>query len=223
MDRSPAQLARRYALAAFLAFHVAAVVVPSLPAPVFGDDRRGYESKEGQRELTRWRLALGRVGVTVTNDELAEHTLRVSRAWLAARRNCLRPFKPYKEYAGVRQSWRMFSGVNEEPDRLSVEVKVDGEWTLIFRAGEDESWNRSLLRHEFGRSMLSRYGEERRYGSRFKQFAKFLAVRAADDFPDAERLRVTIDRVENPSPAERRAGAVATFRRAKRKSVAIPR
>ncbi len=197
---------RRILLAIFLAYHVAAVVLASLPAPRGANRAGNYKDPVVQAELKSWSEALARLGVQRSPKELQRWMIGVSSGWLAAREASLVPFQPYYRYLGTKQSWRMFAGADPKPPRLRIEVSHGTERETVSLGDAAPAWRAKQLRHEMGRSVLARYAKPARYKAAWRGLGHHLAREAAADFPDASELHITIERVPIPSPKQARDG-----------------
>jgi len=113
-----------------------------------------------------------------------------------------KPFKPYTEYAGVRQRWRMFVAPHRHPATLHVEVQENEQWRTVYVARSSEhTWRGLELDHTRARSMLFRYAW-REYRGHYRRFAHYVARWAAEDFPNAAKVRVRWYGFRTPSPEE---------------------
>ncbi|MCA9572454.1 MAG: hypothetical protein KC656_31660 [Myxococcales bacterium] len=100
----------------------------------------------------------------------------------------------------------MFVAPHVHPARLRVEVEDASGWHAVYEARSDEAtWRRAFFDHFRMRSVTFRYAWPP-FRKPYDAFAAWLADRAADDFPDATRVRVSYTKRRSPSPEEVRAG-----------------
>lgn len=196
----------RALLIVLLLFHGCTVVGLSIPAPSGGNVKRNYERPLVKAELERLSSSLRQFGYEGSPKELGESLFRLSTVWLSTRKKVLSPFVPYAKFAGTRQGWIMFGVANRTPERLHVEIGTEAGWRTLFLGDEREGWRGGLLRHELSRSMLFRYAAPKAYDKSFESFARWVAGKVGEDFPDVRRVRVRLETIRSPSPAERRSG-----------------
>ena len=133
-----------------------------------------------------------------------------TRSWLVSRARLKRttdaPFRPYAEWLGVRQSWRLFVAPQRYPVRVEVSIREGDTWTLVYQSRSDEhTWRAGQLnRYRLRRAMFQTSWERER--AAFKTFCDWIADQAARDFPDAEEVMIRQLRYRTPAPAEARAG-----------------
>jgi hypothetical protein len=180
--------------AAFVLFHVVAITVMSIPAPVGGMEEARWATPAGKRELHQWAEALG------TSDQaLRDVVWKAGGAWLSFRNDLVAPFRPYLVYTGSRQSWRMFSMVSHEQGQLAISVDRGNGREPVFVSYEHELWRRTELRQERTRTILNDFfGRESK--SVWPGFVDRLADWAREDFPDAKTLEVEISTRPTPDP-----------------------
>jgi hypothetical protein len=191
----------RHLRAAFVLFHVVAITVMSIPAPVGGMEEARWATAAGKREIHHWAEAVRGVGLDVSDAALRDLVWQAGTAWLSFRNDVVAPFRPYLVYTGSRQSWRMFSMVEHEQGRLAVYVDRGNGREPAFVTYEHEVWRRTELRQERTRTILGDF-----YGRESKRvwpgFVDRLADWAREDFPDAKTLEVEISTRHTPEPGE---------------------
>ena len=181
--------------------HVLAVVVLSSPDLSGGMNRKAWDAPMVEAEFAAWaeRFDMG-------TDELQDRAWTVAVSWVEARDTLLTPFEPYHEYLGVRQRWRMFAAPNRVPARIAIAVEIDGEWRLIYEARSPEhTWRADTLHRERLRVPINLAAWRHNRGL-YKKLIEWIADRAAEDFPEASRVRVFYLRAKTPTAKELRAG-----------------
>lgn len=192
--------------AALILLHLFAIVLMAIPAPVGADRASNYENPQARRELAQIADTLGRIGVEVTDEQIAAFSLGLSKRVMALRHVALTPFRPYYSLFGTRQGYRMFSGVALYGHRLHVQVEEVGEWRTLYLARDREhSWRGAAWDNELSRSMLYRYSDKR-YLRRYNAITEYIAREVAVDYPLATRVRISWLHGPLQSPAEARAG-----------------
>lgn len=211
---SPRQSVLRYARALFVVFHVVAITLMASPSAGGGMNRAAWNTPTVQDEFEVWASRLRDWGLGLSAEQLKDTLWGFVVQYEAGRREALRPFGPYLRTTGSVQSWRMFVAPHRYPGRLVVEVRRQGEpfeHVYVARSGE-HTWMRAPLDHTRMRSAVFRYAWKHIRRGRV-HFVDWLAREAAEDFPDAERIRVSFERFRTPSAAETRAGVVPKTRR----------
>jgi hypothetical protein len=187
--------------AAFVLFHVVAITIMSIPAPVNGMNEKQWSTPAGRRELHGWADVVRSVGLDVTDDAFRQFVWEVGNSWLSFRNDVVAPFRPYLIYTGSRQSWRMFSMVEHEEGRLAVYLERNGTREPLFVTYEHEVWRRAQLRQERTRTILGDFYAQDSKRS-WSGFVDRLADWAREDFPDGERLVVELGIRPTPAPGE---------------------
>jgi hypothetical protein len=202
----PAQRAWPHLRAAFFLFHVVAVTLLALPAPSGGMDRRTWSDPTVKAEFDAWRGRLAAIGVELDARSFEDQLFASASAFMDLRAQVLAPFKPYHLYFGTWQSWRMFIAPHTHPTRLEIAVREGEAWrTVFFERSAEATWMRDVLDNDRMRSALFRYAWKN-YASTWKEFGGWVAQRAAEDFPDADAVRLRYYRTTTRSAAEVRAG-----------------
>jgi hypothetical protein len=199
----------RQAVAVFVALHLFAVTVCALPAVGSGLNRTAWKQPTVQGEFEAWTRRLNGWGFTLTRAELEERLWDFASAHEAARSAVLAPFRQYFVICGTWQGWRMFVAPHRFPARLEIDVERNGRWETVYAARSSEhTWLGSMLDHDRFRAALFRHGWEM-YRPQRLQFANWVSRRAAEDFPDAQRVRVSFQRYQTRSPEQVIAGVPA--------------
>ncbi len=188
--------------AAFVIFHVAAVLLGSVPAPEGGMRKAAWQDPTVKDELSAWAGRVRSVGLEVSDEDFQERLWDLAVGYSQLRESVLAPFQPYYRRLGVNQSWRMFIAPHRYPARLHIEVREGGAWRTVYTARSREAtWRAHQLDHDRMRSAVFRYAWAS-YGRSWRQLSDWLALRAAEDFPDATAVRLRYFKQKSPSPAE---------------------
>jgi len=186
--------------------HVLAVVLVALPAPEGGMNRASWADPTVQAEFQAWADRLGALGLDLGPEEIEQQAWTLAQAWTKGRNVVLKPIRPYTRYLGTNQPWRMFVAPHTHPSRLHIELREAEGWRTIYIARDPTlDWRADQLGHDRARSALFRYAWPG-YSRSWKQLSRWLAERAAEDFPQATHLRLRFARQQSPSPEEVRAG-----------------
>ena len=214
LDTLPGMLARLWPhiRALIIAVHVFAVAAMAFPSPSGGMNRRAWSNPTVQAEFSAWADRLTAMGRPTTTAELEEHLWGWAQGYMANRNAIIKPFRPYYRYCGTDQSWKMFVAPHRNPARLHVEIR-DAEslaWRPVYVArSREHDWMADALNVERFRAALFRYAWKQYRGS-YRQFARWLGRHAATDFPGADRLRTSWERIHTLHPKKIRAGASQT-------------
>ncbi len=183
--------------------HLLAVGLLALPdARGIEESRASWANPTVQAELRAWSSRLSAVGWQTDPTTLRNDVLAVATSWNATVTTLRTPVQPYEDLLGVRQRWRMFVVPHRYPAKLHVDILEDGRWRTVYAArSPDHRWRGAQLDDVRVRAMLFRYGWER-YRREYRAFARWLARRAGEDFPSAERVRIRWWGYRTPSPRE---------------------
>jgi len=187
---------------AFVTFHLVAITLAALPAPPQSLKREDLATGEEAANVAAWSDRLNRLGWAVSPSELEEALWKAAENFSRIRKRILAPFQPYYKFCGTGQGWKMFVGPHHNPSRLHVEIRENGHWRPVYIEGSREhNWLRSRLNHEHWRTVLitAVYFEKEQT---LQQFVRWAAKHAAQDFPDADKLRLRVYTFRTPSPEE---------------------
>lgn len=186
--------------------HILAVTLMALPAPGGAMSRSAWKEPTVQAEFAAWRARLASWGWETTPTEFEDGLWEVSVNLMRGREVVLAPFDPYYRYCGTWQSWRMFVAPHTHPSRLYVDVLREDDWEPVYvgRSAEHD-WMATFFDHDRVRSATFRYAW-RKYAGTYTPFTKWIAKRAAEDFPAAEKVRVRYQKGPTPSPEQTLSG-----------------
>lgn len=192
----------RQARAIFVAAHLVAVGLAAIPAPVGGMSRAAWKQPTVRGEIEAWAQRLG-----MQTDTLEQGLWDIAVDVMAVRRVALRPFQVYYHRLGAQQSWRMFVAPHRHPSRLHIDLWEGEDWRNVYvQTTAGEHWLEDILEGDRFRSALFRYAWPQ-YRGPYRHLARWVALRAQEDFPDATRVRLRWHRLATPPPGELRAGA----------------
>ena len=179
--------------------HLVAITAVAFPAPV-GMRRTDLENPDVKAAIEAWRGVAGTFGVEVDPDEFRETLWTAGNGMLDARRSALEPFAPYYRYAGTRQSWSMFGYLNHTPARLEIHIDHGTGWEPLFIARTTaHTWRAHQFDQERFRGLVNAFSW-RQGRSKLRKVADWVAIRAAADFPEAERVRLRMHARPLPDP-----------------------
>ena len=183
--------------------HIVAVFLLALPdARGIEQSRASWNNPTVQAELAAWTRRLAALGWQTDPQTLQQDVLAVARSWNATVTTLRTPVQFYEDHLGVRQRWRMFVAPHRYPAKLHVDLLDDGRWRTIYEARSPEhDWRGAQLDQMRTRAVLFRYGWER-YEREYRALARWIARRAGEDFPSAERVRIRYWGYRTPSPEE---------------------
>lgn len=192
--------------AALIGLHIVAVVLLSLPSSGSLLQRRNWDLPTTQRAFTAIAARLRWLGVDSSKD-FEDRLWRFTEGYVGVRDTIAKPFSYYSELAGVREGWRMFSRPRKHPIALEIAVDRSRGFQPIYRphSKEYDFWGRKFRQYRM-RAVTG--GFARRFDpSWYDSFAKLLATKAAEAYPDARGIRVRLYEWTTLPPAEVRAGA----------------
>lgn len=192
--------------------HLVAITLLAMPNPGAGVDRRAWADPTVKAELATWRDRVAALGWDLPQEDFEDALHAVAKGAKDGRDALVAPFRPYYLYCGTWQSWRMFVAPHRFPSRLEIAVRPQGgDWQVVYAARSEEAdWSRSILDHDRMRSAVFRYAWPT-YRGTYTEFTKWVARRAAVDFPDADQVRVRYLKGASPSPEQVRAGEIPTL------------
>jgi hypothetical protein len=196
-----------------VALHLLAVTLMALPAVGEGMFRPAWKDPTVQEEFADWTARFNRCGIAVTQQQFEDGLWDTASAYESARGEALRPFGPYYDYCGTLQSWRMFAGPQRYPSRLCIDIEEGGDWRSVYvKSDPEHAWLATQLDHYRMRPFIYRLSWYRHVPEfpDFDNLARWVAARAARDFPEARRVRVRFFNFRTPSPEEVRAGEPVT-------------
>ncbi len=191
---------------AFVLFHIVVITLMAIPAPGGGMQRSSWKDPTVQAEFATWTELLNSLGAELTKKELEDGLWELSLAYMARRSDVLDPLRPYYRYTGSQQSWRMFVAPHRWPAKLRIDLKTHDAWETIYLARDpDLDWRARQLDHDRMRSAIFRFAWKSYRGS-YNSFTRWVADRAAKDFPHATHVRVLFLKQQTPSAKQVREG-----------------
>jgi len=192
--------------AVLIVVHLFAITVLAMPAPGSGLQRSAWDDPTVKEEFSAWRARLDGWGLHYEEDEFEEMLWTVASGYQKSVRKVTDPFKPYYRYAGTHQSWRMFVAPHMNPSILHIDVRVNNEWQTVYVENSDAfTWNRELFDHDRMRSAMFRYAWPG-WRTNWERLGDWLAVRLADDYPEATLARFRYWKYRSLSPEQVAAG-----------------
>lgn len=185
--------------AAFVAFHLVAIVLAAIPAPAGGMNRRNWKDPTVQQEFEAWGRRLG-----VDPATLEDAVFAFAKGYMKVRDVWLLPVEPYIEATGTDQPWRMFVAPHKHPARYRVEVQSEGspEWELLYEERSSRArWREEFFEQERTRSVLFRYAWTE-YAQEARQLCTFLSKEIFEERPQASAVRCRYWKAASPSPEE---------------------
>lgn len=187
-------------LAAFVAFHVLAMLMLALPSNSRLGDPAVWQSRENQLQFARWAQFASKLGIARDGAELEQLLWRLTQGYLSVRGVVVAPFELYEEFSGVRQGWRMFSNPQSHPAYVHVELRRGASFEPIYVSRSSQyDWRARQLDHHRVRKLFGRIARSTEQ-ELWEQFGSWAAQRAARDFPDALELRIWQERRATPDP-----------------------
>jgi hypothetical protein len=156
-----------------------------------------------QRDIAMWQSWLSSVGVSVTTDQLGEGLTRATALTARIDKTLKLPFKHAFQLTGSNQAWALFASATTKPERLVVEIKRQGstEWEPVQRRLDPCcEWREDQFRYRRIRGIWD--GNKERPKAAYRHLSKWIARQAFVDFPDAERVRLYLERRHSTYPWE---------------------
>ena len=191
--------------AAFVVYHVLAVIILSLPPSTALLDRRAWATANFAADVEGYAAALRGLGVDTDAARLRGRLLAAARGWAALHQALAAPFVAYGGRF-ARQGWQMFATPQRHPAELHVDLLEGGAWRPLYRPRSAEhAWRRGLFDHNRVRKLFGRFARafDRRI---YDEIAHYLAEAALADHPAAEAARVGLYRYRTLPPERVRVG-----------------
>lgn len=185
--------------ATLLLYHVAAVVVMSLPSGNIQSER--WQSRGTQTDLEDWGRTAKRLGIADSTATLANQVQAVSAKYAKARRTLALPFEDYVSITGSLQMWNMFSSPQRHPSELHIDVREEGTFRPFYRAGGEpaDPGLATLLKHDRLRKFQGRFARGFRPDN-YEKFVAYLARRIFAQHPTVDGISVSLWSYRSPPP-----------------------
>lgn len=196
--------------AALVSFHLLAIVLVAIPAPVGGMSRGSWKEPTVQAELAIWSRIL-----RVPQPVLEKRLYSLASTYMDARSAVLRPIRPYIAATGTDQPWRMFVAPHRYPARYQVQARGPGpfaspeaDWQTLF---EERSptyrWRESFFEQERVRSVLFRYAWPE-YSGDARRTCEWIAREIRAEDPSRTEVRCRYWKARSPTAREVREGCI---------------
>jgi len=193
--------------AALVLLHVVAMLLLALPSTGRMKDRGRWKGQRTQRELALWSERLRSWGIDTDAPRLEARLWGMAQRYVAFRESVGRPLEPYVAVAGVVQPWGMFRSPQRRPGELQIEVDDGDGYRIVYLSRSVEhGYLADQLDHNRFRKLIGRAVRRRPL---FDALADFAIARASTDFPQARRIRVTMQRFDSLPPERVAAGETA--------------
>lgn len=187
--------------AAFISFHLLAILLDASPDPSVGMNRSAWKDPTVRREFDSWAKMLG-VEEPVFEDFLWNTAVKT----VAVRKVVMTPFTPYLRFTGTQQAWQMFVAPHRYPTRLQLQVHPNGEslkeevWQTVFEERSSTfTWHEERFGSERLRASIFRWGWPN-YQEAWHRACKIFASELLAEHPEADMARCRFRKVESPSP-----------------------
>lgn len=188
-------------VAAFLVFHVTAMLIEVIPDLRMGLDRKAWKEPRVRHELQRWADRLH-----VERDNLEEVLFFLGSGINDTRQALRTPFKPYLKATGQKQAWAMFVAGSRFRDRFQIRGRACGakdpscDWeVLYFRNDPEHVWMKSVLENARVRSATFRWGWPQGQKS-YQRGCRAIAWRAFHERDDLQLVECRFEQTEAPDP-----------------------
>lgn len=189
------------ARAVLLSTAVAGSLMQAIPfprKPIPDEERSEWRAKDVDLWY-RWLSATGAVG---SREDFQEQVvdgyllLRDVGDWAQA------PVRPYFRATRTTQQWGLFAVVTEKPERLVVDIEIDGEWRRIAaRLKPEHPWEDERFKYRRVRGTWDTIKPDQP-APLYEAFCRWTARRAFEDYPEAQRVRVRRERFSVAAPWE---------------------
>lgn len=186
--------------AALLAVVLFAHGIYALPIPPAVSEK-DVKNELRQRDIEVWRSWMAAVGLHVSLERFERALIGSTQGLAKAHRTLKSPFKPAFELVGANQSWALFASASTAPDRLVIEIDRGEGWEPILRRLDPCcSWREPQLEYRRLRGVWD--GQKGGMRAGYKGLTKWIAREVFEEFPDAQRMRVYMERGVSVYPWE---------------------
>lgn len=159
------------------------------------------ENPGRQRSLQAWADTINGLGIAISDEELEQHVVDVTRFVNETHQTLKTPYKPVFQLTNTNQQWGLFASATTRPETIVVDVKRAGsdEWeTLLRRLDPCCTWREDQFRYRRIRGLWDGLKKSPRPG--FRYLVRWIGRRAFEDFDDVEHVRVYMDRGRSTYP-----------------------
>jgi hypothetical protein len=161
-----------------------------IPEPVSNTD---VKNEVRQRDIAVWREWMASVGLEVSLEQFERTLIDTTQALSKLHRTLKKPFKPAFDLVGANQAWALFASASTSPDRLVIEIDRGEGWEPILRRLDPCCpWREPQLQYRRLRGVWDGQTKSMRAG--YKGLTKWLAHKVFEEYPDAQRMRVYLER-----------------------------
>lgn len=188
-----------------LAFHVAAIVVLSLPGAQVARSNR-WQSRLMRQDLADWAAQLDSLGISVSPDELGRTAQGVAEGYVALRSVAVAPFEAYSAVTKARQGWAMFASPQRHPYEFHVDGLTAEGWKPLYRPHDDRArFLAEFLLHNRMRKFQGRFARAMK-DHYYEDFTAFVARRALAQNPELRAVWLGLYGYASLPPERVRAG-----------------
>ncbi|MFK7930262.1 MAG: hypothetical protein AB8H79_18890 [Myxococcota bacterium] len=175
-------------------------VIAALPMPG-PSAKKLMKDEAGLQELRQWVGILGAWGWHTDEETLGEQVMVLAKTSRSARNTVVDPCRPFFRLTGTWQGWGLFAYPDTHPHSLHVQVApARGGYDSVYESRDpDLRWMGTTLHFRRVRAL---YNPDRKAPGPYRYFTRWLSERAFEDYPDAERVRVSFTRQRTPLPWE---------------------
>lgn len=161
------------------------------------------QEADRQRDLdvsTGW---MDTLGIPLDREDLSRIAIEGSTALSRLHGALKAPWAPMFEVVGVDQAWALFASATTHPDRIVVSIQTEGstEWTPVLRRLDPCcTWLEPELEYRRIRGVWD--GQNERMRPAYRGLTKWISRRAFEEFPDAVKVRVHLERGRSVYPWE---------------------
>ena len=172
--------------------------IPFPRKPIEPDERATWRT----HDVHLWYGWLAPTGLVGSEEAFREHVIDAYLALKEAGDWIQAPVRPYFKAIRSTQQWGLFAVVAEMPERLVIDVEIDGQWRRISaRLVPGQSWEAERLKYRRVRGTWDTVKEDEP-SPLYDAFCRWVARLAFADHPQATRVRVRRERFVVAAPWE---------------------
>lgn len=187
--------------AVFITLIVGVCFIQASPAPGKVVKKKAMSDPIALEELERWVDVFAWFGIERTPEEIADLTVTLSDEWRSWKRTLTKPMDPFTRMTATQQGWGLFTYPDTHPYILEVQIRGDEKKfkSVYVSLDPDLDFQYSVITFRRFRAM---YSPGRRVPVTYQGMNKWLAKKAFDAYPEADRVRIRFKRIHTILPGE---------------------
>jgi hypothetical protein len=172
--------------------------VRAIPFPIALTEKELKEEWR-QNDIEMWRGWLANAGIDLSHEWIEQWLMKWTGVSGKVRKTLRAPFDPLFDTLAIDQAWALFASATTRPDRLVIEARRDGQWTVLFRRLDPCcTWRDPQLRYRRIRGIWD--GQKDSARPAYRGFSQWVADRVFEEFPEVDAVRVELEKTHSVYP-----------------------